>query len=890
MDDHTAELLQKSTIEVTAASLITAAPRLGSPRLGIVPAAFEITVFTKSGGPLTKRIQLADDGTLVVDGNACVMTNGKARREKIANIGQLAELIDNLKSIEALALGTLRAGLPDDVWIKTKTAIGRRAWPDDVIARTKENFEFRKGHAALALFDFDTKGMPQTVADRLAALGGFWPALASILPDLDGCAHIVRKSTSAGLSRKDTGQQFPGSGGLHGYVLVKDGTDVERFLTTLHDRCWLAGLGWLMAGKGGQELERSIIDRMVGSPERLVFEGKPILKPPLQQDAASRRCSVTDGDALDTIAACKPLTSSEQQRLRELRAEEAQRIAPEIRRVREELIAELIARTGLSPHDAARVIEQQSAGVLLPDVVLPFDDNKLKGTTVRDVLDDPAKFEGCTLADPLEGIEYGRCKAKVMRRADGTPFIHSFAHGKTIYELRRDADREEAAEPTLLERMNAKYCVLPIAGKVRIVTWEKAPRLRGGEREVMTLFMASDFKLMLNNRKVQVSDDETEGLGTWWLMQRNRQQYKGLVFCPGQPPIIDGYKNLWRGWGVTPAPGSWPLMKKHIKEVLAAGVVKHADYIENWSAWSFQHPAEPAEVALGFQGGRGTGKGIYGRSMAKAFGQHGLHISSMQQMAGRFNRHLLDCALLFADEAYWPGDKSAEGTLKRLITEDTLTIEPKNVDIFQVENALHIIMAANEEWVVPAGIDERRFAMFEVSELHKGDKAYFTPLYAELANGGLAAMMYDLLAKDLQGWHPREDVPQTPALMKQKIATFDTKQTWWHDTLRRGTLPLAIKDKDKDKDTGLFKCQTCSIYDNYVERIDRSGIRRKAVETELGMFLSKMLEGTTFLKTRGSYLFPSLKTCRERFDAVMRSQVAWDDPHGEWQAVPDKPL
>jgi hypothetical protein len=55
------------------------------------------------------------------------------------------------------------------------------------------------------------------------------------------------------------------------------------------------------------------------------------------------------------------------------------------------------------------------------------------------VLADPGRFEGETLADPLEGVAYGRCVAKVMRRADGTPWIHSFAHGRTIYALKHDA-------------------------------------------------------------------------------------------------------------------------------------------------------------------------------------------------------------------------------------------------------------------------------------------------------------------------------------------------------------------------------------------------------------------------------------------------------------------
>ena len=36
-----------------------------------------------------------------------------------------------------------------------------------------------------------------------------------------------------------------------------------------------------MLGKAGQLLERSIVDRVVWAPERLVFEGPPILMPPV---------------------------------------------------------------------------------------------------------------------------------------------------------------------------------------------------------------------------------------------------------------------------------------------------------------------------------------------------------------------------------------------------------------------------------------------------------------------------------------------------------------------------------------------------------------------------------------------------------------------------------
>jgi hypothetical protein len=88
---------------------------------------------------------------------------------------------------------------------------------------------------------------------------------------------------------------------------------------------------------------------------------------------------------------------------------------------------------------AKRVVERQCSGVLLPPVVLPFDDPDFAGCTVGDVLADPSRFDGATLADPLEGIGYGRCKAMIMLRPNGTPWINSFAHGGIIYELKFDA-------------------------------------------------------------------------------------------------------------------------------------------------------------------------------------------------------------------------------------------------------------------------------------------------------------------------------------------------------------------------------------------------------------------------------------------------------------------
>jgi hypothetical protein len=405
------------------------------------PAAveIEITVFTKSGGPLTKSIEIGADGKPVSDGSACKMSRGRAWRARIGSLDELAKLIECQASNQAIALGPLRDGIPDDVEIVTK----RKVVPGGAaIARTAANLIYRPGKSAFVLFDYDTKGMPGPVAQTLAAAGGFWPALVSVLPALKSIGYLVRLSTSAGLSRTDTGETFPGSGGLHVYPTIADGADAVRFLKTLHARCWLVGLGWFNVGAAGQLLERSIIDRMVGAPERLVFEGPPTLVSPLVQDAAARRPTVVAGGVLDTVAGCPPLTVLEQDAFDRLRAQAKLRLAPECAAKRAAWIAareaKLAARTGMTEAEAKATLEKQIDGLLLAGVELEFDDDELNGTTVADVLDDPERFEGETLADPVEGVAYGYGKAVVMIGDDGLPFIHSFAHGRSIYQLRYD--------------------------------------------------------------------------------------------------------------------------------------------------------------------------------------------------------------------------------------------------------------------------------------------------------------------------------------------------------------------------------------------------------------------------------------------------------------------
>ncbi len=274
-------------------------------------------------------------------------------------------------------------------------------------------------------------------------------------------------------------------------------------------------------------------------------------------------------------------------------------------------------------------------------------------------------------------------------------------------------------------------------------------------------------------------------LGEYWLKHERRRQYLGgVVFDPtGQSPA-DRW-NLWSGFAVEPRKGDWSLIYAHIDKVICSGVAEDREYLLNTIARMVQQPHRQAEVAVVLCGQKGCGKGVLCVSLRRLWGQHGAHISSAKQLVGDFNAHLRDCVYLFADEAFYAGDRQHESVLKALITEPTIAIEGKYQHVILVPNLLHIWMAANADWVVPASHDERRYFVLNVPNARVGDKAYFVKLWGQLEEGGLAAMLYDMLERDISEFDHRA-IPQTAALAEQKRLSLDTLDAWWLAVLDRG--------------------------------------------------------------------------------------------------------
>lgn len=359
--------------------------------------------------------------------------------------------------------------------------------------------------------------------------------------------------------------------------------------------------------------------------------------------------------------------------------------------------------------------------------------------------------------------------------------------------------REQAVNP-MLRTLNERYAVIKNLGGKCLVVEEvlddavKRPRL--------TKVSFPNFQNAWCNKLVQVGkkDKPEEPIykpaGKWWLEHPLRREYDRLVFAPNRE--VEGAYNLWQGFAVEPRPGDCTALLAHVRDNVCRGDPTNYAYLLGWMASAVQHPDEPGHAAVVLRGRQGTGKSFFAKGFGSLFGRHFLQVADAKHMVGNFNHHLRDCVVLFGDEAFYAGDRKHESVLKTLVTEEIIHYESKGVDSEQGRNYVHLIMASNSNWVVPADMDDRRFFVLDVSEEHAQDTRYFRAIAEQMENGGREALLHYLLNYDLDdvGFEVR-NVPKTAAKDEQKLFSASKVRRAVYELLLSGdSRALAVEGRE----------------------------------------------------------------------------------------------
>lgn len=472
---------------------------------------------------------------------------------------------------------------------------------------------------------------------------------------------------------------------------------------------------------------------------------------------------------------------------------------------------------------------------------------------------------------------------------------HPLRQKRSVEYVARQIERarEEVIEP-MLRKLNGTHAVIAdLGGKCRVIS-EVLDLNLARPRTRISKQSFEDFRNRYMHIKVQVGSTKEgaplyESAGKWWLYHPMRRQYETMVFAPGRE-VPEAY-NLWQGFACEAIPGRdhEPFLE-HLLNNVCSGNEEHYNYLVSWMARAVQSPGEPGQVAVVLRGPRGAGKGVVSQVFGGLWGRHFLHISSAKHLVGQFNAHLRDCVFLFADEAFFAGDKQHESVLKTLVTEDTIMVEGKGLDAEVSPNYVHLLMASNDHWVVPAGADERRFFILDVGEERKQDIPYFRQLTKTMREGGQENLLHYLMTLDLDDFEVRI-VPQTDALREQKMLSLNGEEQWWLERLMDGRITRGSPGWQ-------MSVQKDRLQSDYLRYAEDQRLFRRASPTVLGKFLNRHLPKTwprsvqrmtdverddghghsRVVRERAYwYDFPSLDVCRKAWDKKYGGPFDWPE-------------
>jgi hypothetical protein len=344
-----------------------------------------------------------------------------------------------------------------------------------------------------------------------------------------------------------------------------------------------------------------------------------------------------------------------------------------------------------------------------------------------------------------------------------------------------------------------------------------------------------EFKLAVQNIFVKVGSKLVPA-EKYWRESPDRHE-RVLVFKPGGTAQRHEY-NLWRGFGVEPRKG-WRKQRRflrHLFKVICRRDKQKFRYLMSLLAWFVQNPDKHAEVVLVFKSReQGTGKSTVGKVMLDIFGQHGFLVDDKDRLLGRFNDWLETACFVLAEEILFAGDHKSDDKMKSIVTGDVLQVEGKYRSCRQVQNRTKFIATTNHDHAVAAGVRERRKVVFDVSNEHVGDRAWFDALYRDLADGGTSEFLWLLQNLRLGTWHPRLII-KTEETAEQQRMSGDSASQWSQACI----IAEAIVgfDHGLERDLGTL-VSSADLQNAYTGFCRRTGLRAVGPET-FGVACTKM--------------------------------------------------
>lgn len=270
----------------------------------------------------------------------------------------------------------------------------------------------------------------------------------------------------------------------------------------------------------------------------------------------------------------------------------------------------------------------------------------------------------------------------------------------------------------------------------------------------------------------------------------------------------------------------------HIHDNIANGNDEMYNYILNWLAFIFQNPEGKTGTCLVLTGEQGTGKNTFTNIICDLMKRYcERNLTDFSELVGKFNpivenKKLIVCNEMGCSDTNMRLDFNA---LKAANTEDRIRVADKFLPKRTIKNTVNFIVLSNFFDPVKVEDGDRRYAVCEVSEVHKNDWDYFE----KIRNGCTETFYQNLLTFFMK--RKLEKIDFT------KIPNTDIREALMESS--KSSYELFIQDFIKDFKEGISTDKAYTYYKMWAT-INGYSSKEKGIQNNIfGKKMAKYVDG-----------------------------------------------
>lgn len=361
-----------------------------------------------------------------------------------------------------------------------------------------------------------------------------------------------------------------------------------------------------------------------------------------------------------------------------------------------------------------------------------------------------------------------------------------------------------------------------------------------------------------------------------WMRIDDKLTYSSLDFYPDKSKCPKNIYNIFDGFKITK---TYEKIDEKTKKQLLKPILDHfydsfeskevVNYILHQFAHSLKFPMDKSRngVSLVIQGEQGTGKSfIIDEMLMPLFGEkYYFYTCKPSDLAGDHSEAMPNRLIVTLDEVNGKTSFDIAEVLKSFITQTRLTVNPKGIRPYKVNNYCRYYFTTNRKTPLKIEIGDRRYFATRMLNTHINDKVYYANLSNYMKRNDVLSVWFDyLMSLDVKEYDFNANRPFSKIYNEMVEACVSNVTKFLADVISKVEQEFINEDKVMNDDH-IEKIGATALFTLYTNWKTKTNHKDDHNTTSFGRDLSGIAGITKDKKSDGWYYFINIKELKQYF-------------------------